>query len=102
MAFDLTVGETIESPTIVGGIDFRELPTLARLRKRVDSFFLNRISNIHDDQSFSVSKVNQALDHLLPLLTEEYPSDEKDLLHKLISVLAYARQKGQSLHGVSD
>lgn len=105
MAFDLMVGKSSkvkDSPEIVGSFDFHELPAATRLLKRVDSFFLHRVSNLFDDQVFSLKEVDQALDHLLPLLKEKLHADEQALLHKLISVLAYAKAKQQSLFGVAD
>jgi hypothetical protein len=105
MAFDLVVGKSSkvkDSPVIVGSIDFQDLPAISRLLKRVDSFFLNRVSNLFEDQAFSTEEVDQALAHLLPLLTSPLQPDEQALLHKFISVLAYARDKQQSLYGVAD
>ena len=105
MAFDLMVGTGFrvkDRPSIIGAIEFDELPQISRLIKRVDSFFLHRISNLFDDQQFSVDEVAQALSHLLPLLTEAMPDAERAMLHKLIAVLAFAQQRNQTLFGVAD
>lgn len=105
MAFDLMVGKSNkvkDSPDVVGGIDFDDLPAISRLLQRVDSFFLHRVSNIFEDQAFSVEEIEQALNHLLPLLTQQCKQDEQAMLHKLISVLTYAKSKQQSLYGVAD
>jgi hypothetical protein len=75
MVFDLVVGTSIkikDSSVIVGGIEFNELSAISRLILRVDSFFLHRISNLFEDQSFSLEEVDQALEHLLPLLVVRY------------------------------
>lgn len=105
MAFDLMVGTGFrvkDRPSIIGAIEFDELPEISRLLKRVDSFFLHRISNVFDDQQFSVDEVAQALAQLLPLLTEAMPEAERAMLHKLITVLAFAQQRQQTLFGVAD
>ena len=105
MAFDLMVGKSSkvkDSPDIVGSIDFDDLPAISRLLQRVDSFFLHRVSNLFNDQAFSTEEIEQALRHLLPLLTKQCKPDEQAILHKLISVLAYAKSKQQSLYGVAD
>ena len=52
MAFDLMVGTGFrvkDRPSIIGAIEFDELPQISRLIKRVDSFFLHRISNLFED-----------------------------------------------------
>lgn len=105
MAFDLVVGTGFrvkDRPSIIGAIEFDELPEISRLLKRVDSFFLHRISNVFDDQQFSVDEVAQALAQLLPLLTEAMSEAERAMLHKLIAVLAFAQQRQQTLFGVAD
>ncbi|MDR2214062.1 MAG: hypothetical protein LBE21_10625 [Pseudomonadales bacterium] len=105
MAFDFVVGKSNkakDSPDVVGSIDFRELPALGRLCKRIDSPFLQKIHGFFDDQEFSLKEVEQTLSQLLPFLTEELPQDQQDLLHKLIAVLAYAERKQYSLYGVAD
>ena len=105
MAFDLMVGTGFrvkDRPSIIGAIEFDELPQISRLIKRVDSFFLHRISNLFEDQQFSVDEVAQALAQLLPLLTEAMPDAERAMLHKLIAVLAFAQQRQQTLFGVAD
>ena len=105
MAFDLMVGtgwRAKDQPSIVGAIEFDELPQISRLLKRVDSFFLHRISNLFEDQQFSVAEVEQALGHLLPLLTQTMPDGERAMLHKLIAVLAFAQRRQQSLFGLAD
>ena len=105
MAFDLMVGTGFrvkDRPSIIGAIEFDELPQISRLIKRVDSFFLHRISNLFEDQQFSVDEVAQALAQLLPLLTEAMPDAERAMLHKLIAVLAFTQQRQQTLFGVAD
>jgi hypothetical protein len=105
MAYDLLVGKSNnvkDAPEIIGRIHFDELPTISRLLKRVDSFFLHRVSSFFDDQAFSTDEVEQALSHLLPLLTKELKSDELAMLHKLIAALSYAQAKKLSLYGVAD
>jgi len=106
MAFDLVVGTSAKrkvASAFVGSIEFNELPAISRLLLRVDSFFLHRISNLFEDQSFSPEEVDQALTHLLPLLPlAQLHPDERSMLHKLVAALSYARWKQQPLHGVAD
>ena len=105
MAFDLMVGTGFrvkDHPSIVGAIEFDELPEFSRLLKRSDSFFLHRISNLFNDQQFSLAEVDQALGDLLPLLTQAMPDAERALLHKLIAVLAFAQRQQLPLFGVAD
>ena len=105
MAFDLMVGtgwRVKDQPSMVGTIEFDELPQLSHLLKRQDCFFLHRISNLFDDQQFSLAEVDQALGHLLPLLTQAMPDAERALLHKLIAVLAFAQRQQLPLFGVAD
>jgi len=105
MAYDLIVGKSSkvkDSPDIVGGIEFSEVPAISRLLNRVDSFFLHRISNFFEDQAFSLDEVDQALSHLLPLMTLNLHADERTMLQKLVAVLAYAKWKQLGLYGVAD
>ncbi|MDR2299462.1 MAG: hypothetical protein LBE30_14115 [Comamonas sp.] len=105
MAFDLMVGtgwRVKDQPSMVGTIEFDELPQLSRLLKHHDCFFLHRIANLFEDQQFSLAEVAQALEQLLPLLTQPMPNAERAMLHKLIAVLAFAQSRQQPLFGVAD
>jgi hypothetical protein len=105
MAYDLVVGrgsKVKDAAHIVGGIEFGELPAILRLLERVDSSFVRRISNLFEDQAFSVAEIEQVLPQLLPLLTLNLRPDEEALLHKLISVLSCAKWKQLGLYGIAD
>lgn len=105
MAYDLVVKKTRQirdKGDLVGSIDFDELPSISRLIKRCDASFLHHISNICQDQSFSLAESEKALSLLFPLLTETLREDERAMLHKLIAVLSYAINKKQNLYGVAD
>lgn len=105
MAYDFVVGKSClvkDSPDVIGSIEFRELPDIGRLSKRVDSFFLNSISNHFDDATFSPDETEQAFADLSPLLLEELGQGERALLYKLLAVLSYASAKKQKLFGVAD
>lgn len=105
MAYDLVVGrgsKVKDAPDIVGGIDFAELPAISRLLERIDSSLLHRISNLFEDQEFSVSEIELALTEFLPLLTLDLHPDERAFLQKLISVLSYAKWKQLGLYGIAD
>lgn len=105
MAYDLMVGKGIrakEAPIIVASIEFDELPIICALLKKQDHFFLNRMTNLFEDQSFSVEELQQAKTHLLALLPLSLECSQKALLHKFISVVCYAVDKDQPLFGVAD
>ncbi len=105
MAYDLVVGrgsKVKDAPDMVGGIDFAELPAISRLLERIDSSLLHRISNLFEDQAFSVSEIELALTEFLPLLTLDLLPDERAFLQKLISVLSYAKWKQLGLYGIAD
>ncbi len=105
MAYDFCVGKSRfvkDDPRLVGAIDLNEYPELCRLASRKDCFFLNRISNLFQDQSFSLLELINAQAQLLDLLPIELTEKERVLLHKLISVIAYALHVQQELHGVAD
>lgn len=105
MAYDLVVGrggKVKDAPDIVGGIEFAELPAISRLLERIDSSLLQRISNLFEDQAFSVAEIEQALPQFLPMLTVDLHPDERAFLQKLISVLTYAKWKQQGLYGIAD
>ena len=91
-----------DAPDIVGGIEFNELPAIAALAQKIDSFFLNRVSNLFEDQAFTVEEVEQAREHLHPLLMEQLKPEEKAMLHKLLAALSYASAKKQPLFGIAD
>ncbi len=105
MAYDLVVGKSSkvkDRPTIVGSIEFDELAAVMRLIKRVDLSLLHRLANFYEDATFSLEEVDEALVRLLPLLAEALEAQERQFLHKLVSVLSYAQWKGLVLHGVAD
>lgn len=105
MAYDFVVGKSPykkDCPTVVGGIEFEEYPYICALLKRTDNFFLTRISNLFNDQSFSLEELEAAQASLSDLLVEKLTDNERNLLHKLIAVICYALCKRQQLHGVAD
>ncbi len=105
VAYDLLVGPGTqfgEAPDQAASIDFDDLPALSRLLKRGECDFLQRISTLFEDQTFSWREVEQALDQLQPLLRAELHPDERSLLHKLIAVLSFASRTQQALHGLAD
>ena len=105
MAYDFVVdiGNPIRpDPIVIGSIDHGEFLEISALLSRKDSFFLNRISDLFQDQSFSVEELIQAQSHLLALLPIELGIKERILLHELIAVVTYALSVQRSLSGVSD
>ena len=105
MAYDFVVdiGNSAKSdPIVIGSVDYDECLEIGALLNYKDSFFLNRISDLFQDQSFSVEELIQAQSHLLALLPIELSLRERILLHKLIAIVTYALSVQRSLHGVSD
>ncbi len=105
MAYDLVVGPGSEhgaAPDCATSIDFHDLPALARLRRRTDCGFLERISHLSEDQIFGHGEVERALAILLPLLHAGLHPDEFTLLNKLTGVLSFASRTGQGVHGICD
>ena len=73
-----------QDPVVIGSIDYSECVEICALLKYKDSCFLSRISDLFQDQSFSVEELIQAQSYLLALLPIELSSKERALLHKLI------------------
>ncbi|MET1078384.1 MAG: hypothetical protein ABWY06_10245 [Pseudomonas sp.] len=105
MAYDLVVGPGAQfgdAPDQLASIDFDQLPVLSRLRQRGDCAFLERISNPFEDQRFSRTEVEQALEQLRPLRRASLTEEERCLLDRLIAVLSFASHTQQELHGLAD
>ncbi|MDQ1832017.1 hypothetical protein [Massilia scottii] len=105
MAYDLYVGPANwrDGPRDhVGSVEVDELPAFSRLIKRGDVDFVERLSNLFDDQAFDLGEIERALDALLPLLHASLHPDERTLLHKLIAMLSFASRRQQGLHGICD
>ncbi len=104
MAYELFVATGWRAPQrdFIAVIGFDELPAFSRLIKRGDFDFLERITNLFEDQEFSLDQVNQALDSLLPLMHVMLHPDERLLLHKLIAVLSFASRRQLGLYGIAD
>jgi hypothetical protein len=105
MAYEFLVGTSRKSSSSyrwVASLEFDELPAVSRLMKRIESTFLQRVSNLFDDQVFSVDEVRDALAELLPLMENELHTEERILLHKILAVLGYANWKQQCLFGAAD
>ncbi|GGY30216.1 hypothetical protein [Pseudoduganella albidiflava] len=105
MAYEFLVGtsrKNLDAFRCVGTLDFDELKEISRLLKKADSTFLHRVSNIFDDQTFSIAEVKVGLEELLPLLEYDLLVEERRLLHKLLAVLAYADWKQLILFGAAD
>jgi hypothetical protein len=105
MAYDLVVGKSPkarDAPAIVGEISFDELPHLASLIQHKRCNFLQRISNIFEDQCFSLAEVEAARRELHELLPMRLKPGERAVLHKLLSVLSFASARQQDLFGVAD
>ncbi|APF86038.1 MULTISPECIES: hypothetical protein [Ralstonia solanacearum species complex] len=105
MSYDLVIGignKVKNNPVVIGKIEYDELPMVSSLVKRQDSFFLTRISNLFEDESFSVDELREAQSHLFELMLTDLKPQERQLLHKLIAVVAYALSLQLPLHGVAD
>lgn len=105
MAYEFLVGTSRKKREAfhwVGNLEFDELKEISRLLKKTDSTFLHRVSNIFDDQTFSIAEVRTGLEELLPLLEYDLLVEERHLLHKLLAVLAYADWKQLILFGAAE
>ena len=105
MSYDFVVdfsNKVKQDPVVISSIDYSECVEICALLKYKDSFFLSRISDLFQDQSFSVEELIQAQSYLLALLPIELSLKERALLHKLIAVVTYALNVQQPLHGVAD
>ena len=70
MSYDLVIGignKVKNNPVVIGKIEYDELPMVSSLVKRQDSFFLTRISNLFEDESFSVDELREGLGNLREL-----------------------------------
>ena len=104
MAYDLVVGKSNlvrDNPTIVGGIEFDEFTAIYSIGKKVDCLFLNQLTPF-EDRSFSIKELQQANEVLFSLLPLDLNNNEREMLHKLISVVSFAINKNEELHGVAD
>jgi len=81
-------------------IEYDEEPTLRSLVKRQDSFFLNRITNLFEDQSTSLEELREAQAHSFELMLSDLMPQERQLLYKFLAVVAYILSR--QLHGVAD
>lgn len=105
MSYDLVVGidnKAKSNPVVIGKVEYDELPMLSLLIKQRDSFFLTRISNLFVDEFFSVDELCEAQGHLFELMLADLRPQERQLLHKLIAVVAYALSLQLPLHGIAD
>ena len=63
MSYDFVVdfsNKVKQDPVVIGSIDYSECVEIYALLKYKDSFFLSRISDLFQDQSFSVEELIQA------------------------------------------
>lgn len=105
MAYDIFVGPENRDAgkrDYVGSVDFHELPAFSRLVKRGDLEFVERMSNLFEDQTFTPEAIEHALDTLLPLMCATLQPDERHLLHKLIAMLSFASRRRRGLYGIAD
>ena len=85
MSYDSVVdfsNKVKQDPVVIGSIDYSECVEICALLKYEDSFFLSRISDLFQDQLFSVEELIQAQSYLLALLPIELSSKEHALLHR--------------------
>jgi hypothetical protein len=60
------------------------------------------MTNLFEDQHFTVEQLQQAQTQLLQLLLFELKETERLLLHKLIAVVCFAIDKNEQLFGLAD
>ena len=105
VSYDLWIGTSNKAKddgAFIGALEFNEYPAICALAEKKDSFFLNRMTNFFEDQTFSVDELRQAQTHLFELLTAKLKPEEQQLLYKLIAFVAYVIANGRSLDAVAD
>lgn len=105
MAYDLVVGKSPQikdNPVICGGIDFSEYPMVCGLAQESGSQFLDCISNLFQDQAFSLSDLEDARSELFALLPKDFEHGKRAVLYKMTAVVCFALYKQQPLFGVAD
>ena len=105
MAYDVVVGKSSkvkDTPDIVASIEFSALKHITSLAQKCDCVFLNSLSNLFVDATFTPDDIARAIQALNPLLLHTLTTDDRKMLYKLLAVLGYAWAKQQRLFGVAD
>jgi hypothetical protein len=105
MAFDLVIGKSAlvrDKPVIFGSIHHDDYISIVRLDKEHPNWFLNRMSNIFDDQHFESEELTQAAAILDELILKTRGGKDSQVLHKLSAAVSMALRRGHPLLGVAD
>ncbi|MFT6181435.1 MAG: hypothetical protein ACJAQT_004106 [Akkermansiaceae bacterium] len=105
MAFDLVIGKSDkvkDDPVIFGSIEHDDYIAITRLDKKHPNWFLNRMSNVFDDQRFGADELAQAAEILDELILKTRESEDCRVLLKLSAAVSMAIRKGFPLFGVAD
>ena len=105
MAFDLVIGKSAlvrDNPVIFGSIEHEDHVSITRLDKEHPNWFLNRMSNIFDDQRFGADELTQAAAILDDLILKTRGSKDSHILHKLSAAVSMALRRHQHLFGIAD
>ena len=104
MAYDLVVGKSNlvkDNPICLEQIEFDDFAQVHSLAKRQNIKLLTNLTPF-EDRSFSVDELVCFLPELIALMTEELKDQERVILYKIISVVCFAIDKQEALHGVAD
>lgn len=83
-------------------MEFGEQTLLQKVYKYNPNWFIGRISNQFEDESFSLSELEEAATIVDDLIIKIEDSPEREVLYKLGAIVSMALRKQQPLHGVSD
>lgn len=104
MAYDLVVGKSNlvkDNPICLEQIEFDEFPQVYSLAKRRSIKLLTELTPF-EDRSYSLEELASFQPELLALMSEELKEAERMMLYKIISVVCFAIEKKEALHGVAD
>ena len=104
MAYDLVVGKSNlvkDNPICLEQIEFDDFAQVYSLAKRKNIKLLTDLTPF-EDRSFSLGELAGFLPELVALMTEELKDQERVMLYKIISVVCFAIDKQEALHGVAD
>jgi len=104
MAYDLVVGKSNlvkDNPICLEQIEFDDFAQVYSLAKRQNIKLLTDLTPF-EDRSFSLDELAGFLSELVALMTEELKDQERAMLYKIISVVYFALDKREALHGVAD
>lgn len=105
MGYDLAIvkGKFIkDNPIIFGAINEEQYESIWRLAKHHPNWFLERISDVFEDQRFGTEELEQAAGLIDDLILEVTTKPELQLLYKLSAAISMALRMNETLFGIAD